>query len=140
MREATKAVFEAWMTAWHAKDPDRIAALYHDDAVNWQVADTPAQGKGAIRDLLTAFFHAFPDTYTHIEHVMYDGEWAAWEWTGGGTFVHDLGDVKATGKRFEIHGCGFFRITAGKIVLQRGYWDKASWCNQISIPIDSAIR
>jgi hypothetical protein len=51
-----------------------------------------------------------------------------------------MGDIKATGKKFEIRGCGFFLIQDDKVKLQRGYWDKSSWCNQIGIDLDAAIK
>jgi steroid delta-isomerase-like uncharacterized protein len=138
--KSTKDIFEQWILAFQAKDIEALVSLYHDDAVNWQVADQPANGKEEIRTMMESFFAAFPDAYTKIENIMYDGEWASWEWTGGGTFLHDMGDIKATGGKFEIRGCGFFLIRDGKVKLQRGYWDKASWCRQIGIDPDSAIK
>ena len=32
-------------------------------------------------------------------------------------------------------GCGVFHVVNGKIKLQRGYWDKATWFRQLGIPI-----
>ena len=55
----------------------------------------------------------------------------------GGTFLGDLGSVKATGRSYELRGSGFFRVVGGKITLQRGYWDKASWYTQIGISHES---
>ena len=40
------------------------------------------------------------------------------------------------GKTFEIRGCGFFNFRNGKIIYQRGYWDKLSWFKQVGLPID----
>jgi steroid delta-isomerase-like uncharacterized protein len=138
--KSTQDVFEQWISAFQSKDVERLVSLYHDDAVNWQVADQPAKGKEEIRKMTESFFMSFPDAYTKIENILYDDEWASWEWIGGGTFSKDMGDIKATGKPFEIRGCGFFLIQDGKVRLQRGYWDKASWCRQIGIDSDSTIK
>lgn len=138
--KAIKDVFEQWISAFQAKDVERVVSLYHDDAVNWQIADSPVEGREKIREMMLSFFTSFPDAYTYIENIMYDGDWAAWEWTGGGTFLKDVGSIKATGRRFEIRGCGFFLIQEGKIKLQRGYWDKISWCRQIGIDPGSSIK
>ena len=138
--KSTKDVFEQWISAFQSKDVETIVSLYHNDAVNWQIADQPAKGKEEIRKMTESFFTSFPDAYTNIENIMYDGEWASWEWIGGGTFLKDMGDMKATGKKFEIRGCGFFLIQEGKVKIQRGYWDKASWCKQIGIDLESAIK
>ena len=135
-----RTVLMEWIEAFKARDPGRVAALYHNDAVNWQVADDPVVGRENIRDMTAQFFTSFPDSYTNIENIMSDGDWAAWEWIGGGTFLKDLGPIKATGKAFEIRGCGFFQIENGKIKLQRGYWNKASWYTQIGVPLSASIK
>jgi steroid delta-isomerase-like uncharacterized protein len=135
-----KVVLALWIDAFNRHDADLVASYYHDDAANWQVADEPVTGKVQIREMLAQFFAAFPDSYSRVENLMGDGEWAAWEWVGGGTFLHDLGPIKATGKAFELRGCGFFRIVAGKIKLQRGYWDKHTWLSQIGVPLTASVR
>jgi limonene-1,2-epoxide hydrolase len=35
-----------------------------------------------------------------------------------------------------LRGCGFFQIENGKIIFQRGYWDKATWFGQVGLPIE----
>jgi limonene-1,2-epoxide hydrolase len=35
-----------------------------------------------------------------------------------------------------LRGCGFFQIVDGKIRSQRGYWDRATWFNQLGLPVD----
>jgi steroid delta-isomerase-like uncharacterized protein len=138
-RDARTVLME-WIEAFASRDPVRIAGLYHIDAVNWQVADEPVVGRDNIRNMVAQFFVSFPDSYAHVENVMADGDWAAWEWTGGGTFLRDLGTIKATGRTFAIRGCGFFQVIDGKIKLQRGYWDKASWYRQIGVPLSASIK
>ena len=46
-----REVVEAWVAAFNRRDADAAAALYHDDAVNIQVAEgTPTVGRRAMRD------------------------------------------------------------------------------------------
>ncbi len=85
---------------------------------------------------IAGFFAAFPDSYTEIVNVLGDGEWAALEWRGGGTHLGDFAGVAATGRTFELRGCGFFRIPAAAVVCQRGYWDKVAWFGQLGLPLD----
>lgn len=132
-----KEVLQIWVNALNAHDDREAAALYHDDATNIQVAaDAPLHGKQAIFENFVEFFHAFPDSYTHIENLFEDGEWAILEWTGGGTFLVGFAGMPPSGKTFTTCGCGFFQIADGKICFQRGYWDKASWFGQIGIPVN----
>ncbi|WP_051035369.1 ester cyclase [Crinalium epipsammum] len=82
-----------------------------------------------------AFFKAFPDNYTNPENLFEEGEWAMIEWSGGGTFLGELGGYAPTGKSFTLQGCGFFHIVDSKIRFQRGYIDKYTWFTQIGLPI-----
>ena len=138
--EDARAVLMKWIEAFASRDSDRIASFYHVDAVNWQIANDPAMGKEAIRDRFAQFFASFPDSHTQVVNIISEGDWVAWEWIGGGTFLGDLGSTKATGKPYEIRGSGFFRVVDGKITLQRGYWDKATWYAQIGIPQEAGNK
>lgn len=131
-----KQVLLAWTAAYNARDPHALAALYHEDAENIQVAfGTPLRGKEALLESFISFFRAFPDNYTHIENLFEDGEWAIIEWSGGATFLGDLEGVPPTGKSYTLRGCGFFHIVDGKIRFQRGYFDKQTWFGQIGMPV-----
>lgn len=126
-----------WIDAFQRCDAAAVAECYSNDAVNFQVAlGEPDVGKEAIRTGNNAFFAAFPDAWSRVENLIGDGDWAAWEWVGGGTWTGEFAGHQPTGKSFEIRGCGFFRFRDGKIIFQRGYWDKHSWFMQIGLPIE----
>ena len=55
--------------------------------------------------------------------------------TGGGTWRDEFAGLLPNGCSFTLQGCGFFHVGGGKIKLQRGYWDKASWFGQLGIPL-----
>jgi ketosteroid isomerase-like protein len=79
-----REVIEEWVAAFNYRDSLRAAALYHEDATNWQVAaGEPMVGRARIKEDLTSFFSAFPDNSTRIENLFEDGEWAILEWFGG---------------------------------------------------------
>lgn len=132
----TKMLLQSWIGAFQDRDAERVAACYAANAVNFQVADggAPIVGAEQIRKDAEEFFRAFPDAWSRVENILADGDWAAWEWVGGGTFSGEFYGHRPTGKSFEIRGCGFFHFDAnGKIVYQRGYWDKLSWFSQIGL-------
>jgi ketosteroid isomerase-like protein len=110
-------------------ESEALTKLYDEHATNVQVAiGKPLVGPQAILEDFRTFFSNIPDSFTKVENLFEDGEWAILEWSGGGTF-------KPTGKTFNLCGCGFFRVKEGKIVFQRGYWDKFTWFNQIDLPL-----
>ena len=103
-------VLEHWITAFNRADADAISELYADDAVNHQVANEPVIGKAAIRQMFANEFSAAAMTCIP-ENTFQDGEWAILEWKDPS----------------GLRGCGFFHIQDGKIIFQRGYWDKLSF-------------
>jgi len=133
----SKQLLQIWIDAFQGWDVDAVVACYADDAVNFQVAaGEPAVGIEQIRIDTAEFFQGFPDAWSRVDNLIGDGDWAAWEWLGGGTFTGEFYGSQPTGKTFEIRGCGFFNFRDGKIVYQRGYWDKLSWFKQVGLPIE----
>jgi ketosteroid isomerase-like protein len=113
-----KQLVERWVELFNAGDPDALAALYHDDAINHQVAEIPIRGRRAIREMFSREF-ASADM-TCIPEATYEaGDVAILEWRD------PLG----------LRGCGFFTVRDGRIALQRGYWDKLSFLRLHGLPI-----
>jgi ketosteroid isomerase-like protein len=113
-----KTIIQAWVAAFNAADVPALAALYHEDAVNHQVAEQPVAGRDAIRDMFAREFAA-ADMTCIVENLFEDGEWAILEWRD------PLG----------LRGCGFFHVQDGTIRFQRGYWDKLSFLRQHGLPL-----
>lgn len=105
-----KEVLQEWINTFNNADSEALAKLYHDDAVNHQVANEPVKGKDAIKKMFENEF-AQAEMICRPENIFEDGEWAIMEWK----------DPKG------LRGCGFFHVVDGKIKLQRGYWDKLSF-------------
>ena len=114
-----KSLVEAWVDAFNRRDVDALAEFYSDDAINHQVAESPVQGKRAIRQMFVDAF-ALAEMVCEIENIFTDGDWAILEWKD------PLG----------LRGCGFFRIRDGKIRLQRGYWDKLTFLRLHGLPLE----
>lgn len=133
----SKELLQNWIEAFQRRDLEAVVACYAEDAVNFQIAaGAPSVGRAQIRKDTAEFFRAFPDAWSRVENLIADGDRAAWEWIGGGTFAGAFYGAPPTGKSFEIRGCGFFVFRDGKIVSQRGYWDKFSWFSQIGLKIE----
>ena len=113
-----------------AKDIDALCELYADDAINHQSPEPPLHGKVAIRESFKNFFAAFPGEKTDVVNIYEDGDWAIWEWKGYNDALRPDPD-----KRYEIYGCGFFKIKNGKIVVQRGYWDKLEFLKSRGVEV-----
>ena len=113
-----KEVVERWVELFNAADADGLAALYLDDGVNHQVAESPVDGRDAIRE-------------------MFAREFSAAEMTCIPEVIHEAGDVAILEWRdpLGLRGCGFFTVRDGRIAFQRGYWDKLSFLRLHGLPI-----
>jgi hypothetical protein len=78
----------------------------------------PVEGRQAIREMFATEF-ATAKMVCIMENLFEDGEWAILEWRD------PLG----------LRGCGFFHVKEGRIVFQRGYWDKLSFLRQQGLPL-----
>jgi hypothetical protein len=102
--ESPCEVVLAWVDAFNRPDA-AAAALYHEDAINFQVATVaPTIGRQGMRDEFAYFFRAFPDNYTRPVKLFEDGEWAILEWEGGGTWKASSPDINRTAGRLRYRG------------------------------------
>ena len=111
-------VVQAWVEAFNRADVDALCAFYHAGAINHQVAESPVEGREAIREMFAAGFAA-AEMVCIPENLFEDGEWAILEWR----------DPQG------LRGCGFFHIVDGRIAFQRGYWDKLSFLKLHGLPL-----
>lgn len=109
---------ERWVAAFNRGDSEALASCYDAAAVNHQVAEQPVSGREAIRAMFEREF-AQAQMVCIVENLFQDGEWAILEWRD------PLG----------LRGCGFFHVRAGRIVFQRGYWDKLTFLRTHRLPI-----
>ncbi len=112
-----KEIILQWVEVFNHADSEGLSAFYADDAINHQVAKEPVKGREAIKKMFHDEF-AKANMVCIIENIFEDGEWAILEWKD------PLG----------LRGCGFFHIIEGKIIFQRGYWDKLSFLRIHGLP------
>ena len=113
-----KQLVSTWVDAFNHRDAEALAALYHEDAINHQVAEDPVEGRDAIRRMFEQGFAA-AEMVCIVENLFEDGDWAILEWRD------PLG----------LRGCGFFQVIDGRIRFQRGYWDKLTFLRQHHLPL-----
>lgn len=114
-----RELVQAWVEAFNRADVDALVAFYEPNATNHQVAESPVTGHIALREMFTRGF-TMAEMVCLVENIFEDGEWAILEWR----------DPKG------LRGCGFFHVRAGKIIFQRGYWDKLSFLKSQGLPLE----
>ena len=114
-----KEIVNQWVEAFNNADVEAIVNLYAEKAINHQVANEPVKGKLAIKEMFETEFATAKMTCI-IENLFEDGHWAILEWKDP----------------IGLRGCGFFQVIGGKIVFQRGYWDKLSFLRQHNLLVE----
>jgi ketosteroid isomerase-like protein len=74
-----KEVVCKWVDAFNLHDVEAITSLYHENAINHQVANDPVTGIEAIWAMFTEEF-ASADMTAITENIFEDGQWAILEW------------------------------------------------------------
>ncbi|HBM14961.1 MAG TPA: steroid delta-isomerase [Lentisphaeria bacterium] len=113
-----KKLINKWVETFNNAEADALAEFYAESAVNHQVANEPIIGKQAIKKMFIKEFSQ-AKMVCIIENIFEDGEWGILEWKDP----------------IGLRGCGFFHILNGKIIFQRGYWDKLSFLRANNLPI-----
>jgi hypothetical protein len=113
-----KELIIKWIEIFNRASADELAELYHEDAVNHQVANEPVNGKAAIREMFVKEFSS-AEMKCLVENIFEDNDWGILEWRDPA----------------GLRGCGFFHIVEDKIKFQRGYWDELSFIRQYNLPI-----
>ena len=117
MNSPRKLLLE-WVDLFNEADAQGLAELYHEDAVNHQVAKDQVIGREAIQKMFEAEFSE-ANMVCIVENIFEDKEWGILEWKD------PLG----------LRGSGFFQISDGKIKFQRGYWDRLTFLKVHNLPI-----
>ncbi|MCZ4225490.1 nuclear transport factor 2 family protein [Pedobacter rhodius] len=115
---SAKEILKLWVEAFNRADIEVLINLYAENAINHQVANAPVEGRNVIKKMFEAEF-ANAEMVCKPINIFEDGDWAIMEWQ----------DPKG------FSGCGFFQVKEGKIILQRGYWDKLSFHKLYEIPL-----
>lgn len=113
-----KELLIRWVDLFNRGDQHALSELYHENAINHQVANDSIQGRENIKEMFRKEFEQ-AEMVCIAENIFQDGEWAILEWKD------PLG----------LRGCGFFHVVDGKILFQRGYWDKLSFLRQHNLPL-----
>ena len=113
-----KELVADWVKEFNRGDAESLSEFYAADAINHQIAELPVKGKDAIREMFLREFSQ-AEMICIVENIFEDGEWAILEWKDP----------------IGLRGCGFFHVQKGKIVFQRGYWDKLSFLRMHNLPI-----
>lgn len=113
---------------WNEHDIDGVLSFFHDDLVySDKTINTTFSGRQELAQFMTATFAAMPDLRFELLHTFETDSDCAGQALMIGTFVHDLGDIRATGDAFTVNYAIVGRKVAGKISELNDYWNYAEF-------------
>jgi len=118
---------------WNKGNLDKIGefnATNHKTHLNASAPDF-GQGPQAIRQLVSMYRTAFPDTKLTIEDQIAEGDQVVTRWTAAGTHQGELFGMPATRKQAKVTGIFIDRVIDGKIVESWGEFDALGMMQQL---------
>ena len=118
--------------ALNAHDLEKFKEFLSDDYV-YETDSLPEPiGRDAMGALMQMYIDAFPDLRFNIEQMHAAGDYVITEWHSVGTHKGEFMGIAATGRRGPgIHGCTVAKLSNGKTVHSRGYWDSGALMRQL---------
>lgn len=122
-RDILASVIGQWIEAFNEHDAEGIVKLYAEGAELFDAGmKHPRQGRGEIEKWFQARFKGMPGIqYARTGDILGEDEGAVL-WTARGRTPPLLGQ-KWLARTFEVDGVSIFRVRAGLICWQRGYYD-----------------
>lgn len=135
--EKARELVNELYAAWSLHEPDRVDAIFTNDATYEDVAGGQVHcGKAEIKQLLQAAFTFAPDFRVTLRSLVVAGETATTEWEIEGTQtgpagVGQVGELPATGRTFRLRGASVLVFRHGRIAHVTDYYDMATFLRQL---------
>lgn len=131
MSAANKAIAERIMLEmWNEGNLGLADQLFARDYVSHDPANR-VQGTEGVKQLVTKYRTAFPDTHFTIEEMIAEGDKVVTRWKAEGTHRGVLEGIAATGKRVTVAGVTVSRIVNGKVAEDWPAWDALGMMQQL---------
>lgn len=129
-RAAASDMFQDLIAAWNAHDPDKVAAMFTDDALYEDVTlGMKSRGTEEIRKFAKFTFDAVPDINIELTSSFSAGGHGYSEWVLSGT---DVGIFK-TNKTFLFRGASINDIAGDKFARNLDYYDLSTVMKQVGL-------
>jgi steroid delta-isomerase-like uncharacterized protein len=110
--------------------------ILHPDCVfRYPLLPEPIKGIDAYKYLIKNTANAFSELDVIFEEVIVKGDRIWSRYTMTGINAGPLGDIPATGKKFQVTGIAITRIADGKIIEDETYWNVLGFYQQLGIEL-----
>jgi steroid delta-isomerase-like uncharacterized protein len=135
--EAVPTIVAAYVEALNAHDPDRVAALYAEDAVVEQAVSGGHvfHGRAEIGAWVGDNLAGVPDLVVSTDAVIAAGDRIAWAWVYRGAYTGQYPRLpRGHGQPIELRGVSLFDLRDGRIAHEAVYFDNATFLAEADAP------
>ena len=135
--EEAKVILDRFMETTNNADTALAAEILHPDCVlRYPILPEPIKGIEGYKNFIKNTANMFSEFKATIEEVNVKGDkiWCRYTMTGINT--GSLGNIPATGKKFQITGMAITRIKDGKIIDDETYWNVLSLYQQLGFTLN----
>lgn len=124
-----------YLAAWNARDAERIASFFTDDAVyDDRGAGAVARGREQIREHAARVHSAFPDLHFELVRAAHGEDFTAGEWRSRMTHRGEIDGLAPTGRVVESSGVDVATLGAGgKIAHLVSFYDGAQIMRDLGV-------
>ncbi len=117
---------------WNRQNPAVIDEVFAPDVVIHGMA-LPAPGAEGLKQLMAAFYHAFPDVHMTDEDIIVEGDRVATRWTFRGTQRGEMFGIPATGRRITVTGIAIDRVVGCRVAERWLEFDQLGMLQQLGV-------
>jgi steroid delta-isomerase-like uncharacterized protein len=130
-----EALMRDYLAAWNARDAERIANFFVEDAVyDDRGAGAVVRGPAEIRAHAARVHSAFPDLHFELVRAAHGEDFTAGEWRSRMTHRGEIDGLAPTGRVVESGGVDVATIGAGgKIAHLVSYYDGAEIMRNLGV-------
>jgi steroid delta-isomerase-like uncharacterized protein len=120
--------------AWNSHEIERVLSFYSTDYVASDVGQAVLQrGHEGLREMLTAYWRAFPDLQFRITDRVIEGSRAVIVWVAEGTHQGTIMNIPPTGHPVEVRGVSVIDVQDGLVVRGQYIWDLAGMLRHMGL-------
>ncbi|KRA75085.1 ester cyclase [Caulobacter sp. Root656] len=131
--DAAHAFIRRFTNFINSGDPNLAPELVSTDAIFHAPGAAPLSGPDGYLQLLAMLRSAFSDVRWVLEEAVAEGDTIAARFSMSGTNDGSFMGAPPTGKAFQATSMGFYKLSGGKIVEERGLPDMLSILQQIGL-------
>ena len=120
--------------AWNSHDIERVLSFYSDDYVASDVGRAALQrGHPGLRDMLEAYWRAFPDLQFQVIERVIEKTRLAIVWVAEGTHHGSFMNIPPTGHLVQVRGVSVIEVQDGLVVRGQYIWDLAGMLRHMGL-------